>query len=126
MSAKKKFACISCLVVAVVIGFTLQVQGKPALSNVSITDAVEDELQLDQAVPAYEINVAAVDGIVTLSGSVDNLLAKERAARIARTVKGVRAVVNKIQVIPPLLRSDGEIREEVNDALLWDAATESY
>jgi osmotically-inducible protein OsmY len=36
------------------------------------------------------------DGIVTLSGWVDNLLAKERAGQIAESVKGVRAVVNRI------------------------------
>jgi osmotically-inducible protein OsmY len=97
----------------------------PALTDVSITDAVEDELRLDEAVSSGPIDVLTVGGIVTLTGSVDNLLVKERSARIAKTVKGVRAVVNEIQVEPSILRTDRQIREDVEQALLFDPATES-
>jgi osmotically-inducible protein OsmY len=99
---------------------------KPQLTDVSISDAVEDELDMDSAVPLYGIDVVTVDGVVTLSGTVDNILAKDRAARIARMVKGVRAVVNKIEVDPPILRMDWQIREDVKDALVNDPATDSY
>jgi osmotically-inducible protein OsmY len=99
---------------------------KPQLTDVSISDRVEDELLMDSAVPAYRIDVITIDGIVTLSGAVDNILAKERAARIAEIVKGVRAVVNEVRVVPPILRSDREIRNDVEDALLADPATDSY
>jgi osmotically-inducible protein OsmY len=99
---------------------------KHQLTDMSIMDAVEDELFMDIAVPAYRIDVIAIDGIVTLSGSVDNILAKERAVRISRIVKGVRAVVNKIEVAPSILRTDGKIREDVVDSLLADPATDSY
>jgi osmotically-inducible protein OsmY len=124
---RKTVVCIPLCVGVILLGLSaLPAQGKVGLSSLSISDAVEDELQMDQAVPAYNIDVVTNNGIVTLSGSVDDLLAKERAARIAKTVKGVRAVVNQVQVVPSLVRSDAEIREDVNDALLWDAATESY
>jgi len=96
------------------------------LTDANITDAVTDELLTDSAVPSYLIDVATMEGIVTLSGSVDNILAKDRAARIAETVKGVRAVVNKITVEPSILRTDWEIRDDVKDALLSDPATDSY
>lgn len=98
----------------------------PPLTDVSITDAVENELLMDRAVASHLIDVTTIDGIVTLGGSVDNILAKERAERIAGIVKGVRAVVNRIEVDPPILRSDWEIREDVDDALLADPATDSY
>lgn len=98
----------------------------PKLTDMSISDAVEDELLMDSAVPVYHIDVSTTDGVVTLSGSVDNILAKERAARIARTVKGVRAVVNEIEVDPPVLRTDWQIKEDVEDALLEDPATDSF
>ncbi len=96
------------------------------LTDVSISDAVENQLLMDRAVPSHLIDVITVDGIVTLSGSVDNILAKERAAKIARIVKGVRAVVNELEVDPPLLRTDGQISRDVIDALLNDPATDSY
>lgn len=96
------------------------------LTDVSVSDAVEDKLLRDLAVPSYLIDVTTIEGIVTLSGSVDNILAKERAARIARIVKGVRAVVNKIEVTPPILRADWLIREDVEDALRNDPATDLY
>ncbi len=98
----------------------------PQLSDVSITDAVEDELFLDMAVPSHLIDVKTADGIVTLSGSVGNLLAKERAARVARIVKGVRAVVNNIDVDPPVLQMDSQIRADVEEALMEDPATDAY
>ncbi|MGB5987520.1 MAG: BON domain-containing protein [Desulfobacterales bacterium] len=96
------------------------------ITDISISDAVADELLMDSAVPAHRIDVLSVDGIVTLSGSVDNILAKERAARIAGIVKGVRGVINEIQVNPSLLRTDWQVLEDVKDALLLDPATDTY
>jgi osmotically-inducible protein OsmY len=98
----------------------------PELTDMAISDAVEDELFMDKAVPSYRIDVTTVNGIVTLSGSVDNILAKERAARIAQIVKGARSVVNEVEVVPPDLRSDSAIRKDVEEALLKDPATDSY
>jgi osmotically-inducible protein OsmY len=91
-----------------------------------ITSAVEDELLMDKAVRLDGIDVWTREGIVTLSGTVDNILAKGRAERIAETIKGVRAVVNTIRVVPPLARLDWEIRNDVRDALFSDPATDSY
>jgi osmotically-inducible protein OsmY len=87
---------------------------------------VKDEMLLDPGVVPEIIDMETNDGIVVLSGTVDNLLAKKRAERIAGTVKGVRAVVNNLKVIPPLQRSDREIRSDVKETLLQDPATESY
>ncbi|MEJ2638043.1 MAG: BON domain-containing protein [Desulfosarcinaceae bacterium] len=98
----------------------------PRLTDDTISDAVEDELQLDDAVRSNLIDITVSEGIVTLTGSVDNLLAKERAGRIAEEVKGVRAVVNTIRVLPPILRSDKAIQKDVSDALLMDPATDNY
>ena len=118
----------SVLIAVIIMGLTAMpvVASKPQLTDMSITDAVEDELLMDSGVPSHLIDVITIEGIVTLEGSVDNILAKERAARIAGIVKGVRSVVNKIQVNPPILRTDQEILKDVKDALLYDPATESY
>jgi len=101
---------------------------KKPLTDIAITDAVEDEMLFDPGIsPAPDIiDVETKDGIVTLSGTVDNLLAKERAGRIAKTVRGVRAVVNNLEVAPTVRRSDQQIRNDVREAILQDPATESY
>lgn len=99
---------------------------KHQLNDVSITDAVQGELLWDPGVQSSWIDVKTERGVVSLSGTVDNILAKERAARIAGAVKGVRSVVNQIRVVPPVLRSDMEIRNDVKDALVIDPATEAY
>ncbi|MGD9300735.1 MAG: BON domain-containing protein [Desulfobacterales bacterium] len=95
------------------------------LSDTDITKAVENNLREDPAVFANLIDVTTLTGVVTLSGRVPNLLSSERAVRIAESIKGVRAVVNTLQVVPPL-RSDQNIRRDIEDALLADPAADSY
>lgn len=90
-----------------------------------ISNAVDNELMFNTSTPAYLIDVNTHDGIVTLSGSVNNLLAKDRAVKIARTVKGVRAVVNEISVDAPY-RTDETLKTEVKESLMNDPATDSY
>ncbi|MEZ5318533.1 MAG: BON domain-containing protein [Vicinamibacterales bacterium] len=97
-----------------------------AMTNADVLDAVEDELLVDRRVPSRHVTVQFVDGIVTLTGTVDNLVAKERAARIAETVKGVQSVVNRITVQPIETRTGAELRGDVVHALAVDPATESY
>jgi osmotically-inducible protein OsmY len=96
------------------------------MTDQQISDAIEDELLFDRAVPATKIDIAARNGVVTLSGRVSNLMAKRRAARIAETVKGVRSVVNNIDVSPAEDVSDGAIRNDIISALAYDPAADSY
>ncbi len=96
------------------------------LGDEGITMAVENELFYDKAVDQDRIDVVTVDGIVTLSGTTRNILAKERAARLAETVRGVRSVVNRIEVAPPVVRDDVEVLRDIETALLMDPAAESY
>jgi len=99
-------------------------RGRP--SDQRISDHVEDELLFDEGVDSLQIDVDTNQGVLTLSGSVHNILAKERAARIAEGVKGVRAVVNMIEVEPPLERTDHEIESDIGAALTTNPATDSY
>lgn len=95
------------------------------IDDADITRAVRRNLQTDEGVSAHLIDVSTHDGVVELDGSVDNILAEERAVRIARAVKGVRSVVDKVEV-SPVKRSDDEIRRDVLSALAMDPAAESY
>lgn len=91
-----------------------------------IRDAIEDELFLDPALVPDRIDVEVRDGVATLSGTVTNLLARDRAARVASAVRGVEAVVNTVRVDPPMEVTDDEVRRRVTQALLVDPATETY
>jgi len=91
-----------------------------------ITSAIETEFWGDDAVPSHQIDVKTQKGIITFTGSVDNILAKDRALKIAEATVGVRAVVNRITVIPPVTRTDDQIEKAVKNALLEDPATDSY
>ena len=95
------------------------------IKDIDITLAVERQLQKDAGVPAHLIDVRTRDGIVTLSGPVENLLARERAAEISETIKGVRSVINLIDVLT-IIRTDAEIRTDVEHALLDDPATDLF
>jgi osmotically-inducible protein OsmY len=99
---------------------------KRPITDMAISDAVEDELYFDPGVASSQIDVETHNGIVTLKGTVNNILSRDRATRIVETVKGVRAVVNLIKVKPSIFRSDAEIRDDVMDALLFDPAADSY
>ncbi|MDV6034775.1 MAG: BON domain-containing protein, partial [Phycisphaera sp. RhM] len=93
-----------------------------AISAQTVTDAVEDEFLFDTAVPTT-IDVETVEGVVTLSGTVGNMLAKQRAERLAMLVKGVRAVVNRIEVRPSVQIASTSLKTDVTRALALDAAT---
>jgi len=96
------------------------------ISDKSINGAVESEFWSDKAVDANLIDIKTRQGVVTLTGTVNNILARERAERISETIVGVRAVVNRIKVKPGVSRSDAELAKAVNDALLNDPAADSY
>jgi osmotically-inducible protein OsmY len=95
------------------------------LGDKDITSAIENEMLLDEGVSSHLIDVNTTEGIVTLSSSVDNILAKERAVEIAKSLKGVRSVIDKLEV-KPVEQSDYQIRMNVVNALLSDPATDSF
>ena len=94
-------------------------------SDKDIALAVEKHLTVDAATPAHLIDVQVKDGIVTLSGSVANLLIRDRAGELAETIRGVRSVVNTI-MINPVKRPDDAIAKDAKLALAKDSATDLY
>jgi osmotically-inducible protein OsmY len=97
-----------------------------SLNDRTIADKVEDEFGYDQAVDAGALEVTSREGIVTLDGVTHNVLEKERATRIARSVKGVRSVVNNIVVRPLASKTAGRLTQDVSLALAADPATDVY
>lgn len=80
------------------------------------------ELKWEPSVTAAHIGVAAKNGVVTLSGHVENYMTKNAAERAARRVQGVRGVAEEIEVRLPFDdgKTDGEIAAAVLDRLSWN------
>ena len=104
---------------------SLQASDEKGLTDGAITSAVESGFKLDKGILPSDVDVSTSEGIVTLSGSVDNLLAKERAVMAANSIKGVRGVIDTISVTP-VSRTDEDLLKDIQTALKQDPATESY
>ena len=63
-----------------------------------ITSKVKSEMVADKSVKARDISVNTNKGVVTLSGTADSWDESNKAAEIARRVKGVTMVENDIRV----------------------------
>jgi osmotically-inducible protein OsmY len=94
-----------------------------ARADEQIQHDVMEELKWDARVQPNEVGVVVKDGIVTLTGWVDNYAKKWVAERIAHRVRGVRAVANDIEVRLPSSaeRTDADIAAAASHALEWDA-----
>ncbi|MBE1492683.1 BON domain-containing protein [Plantactinospora soyae] len=92
-------------------------------SDEEIQRDVLEELGWEPRVQPNEIGVAVRDGVVTLSGWVDNYAKKWSAERAAHRVNRVRAIANDIEVRLPSSaeRTDPEIAAAADRALEWDA-----
>ena len=63
-----------------------------------VTTKVKAKFAQDDLVKAHEINVDTRDGVVTLTGDVDTMAARQQAVRLARDTEGVTNVVDELRV----------------------------
>lgn len=68
------------------------------MSDAGITSKIKAKFVGDPDVKALDVSVNTEEGVVYLTGRVDNKFQKEEAERIAAETKGVIRVVNHIQV----------------------------
>ena len=71
---------------------------EPAVSDTSIEVDINSKLIDDGDLRSHPLSVKFSGGTVTLSGSLPSEELKTRAEQVAKTVKGVRRVVNNITV----------------------------
>jgi hypothetical protein len=69
-----------------------------APNDSQITSQVQSKFSQDSGLQGKQLSVQSADGVVTLSGTVDNQIERDAAARQAAAVSGVREVVNNLQV----------------------------
>ena len=94
------------------------------MTDSDIQQDVVDELRWEPSLEDDDIAVGVKDGVVTLAGYAKSYLDKWKAERVASRVKGVKAIVNNIEVKLPSSsdRADPDIARAAVDALKWNVA----
>lgn len=82
----------------------------------AVAAALEREKQVN--LHHFPLQLEFADGVLTMHGEVEHIMAKKRALELAAAIPGVTGIVDRVHVVPAELMADGEIRERVCKALL--------
>ena len=90
--------------------------------NEDLQTDVQDAIRWEPLLKTAEISVTAKDGVITLTGIVDSYAKKLEAEEAAKNVKGVKNVIEKIEIQfeGTGKKGDNEISYEVLNALKWN------
>jgi BON domain len=72
-----------------------------APTDAQLASQVQDKFSQDSGLQGKQLSAQAANGVVTLSGTVDNDAQRDAAARYASAMPGVKEVVNNLTVAPP-------------------------
>jgi osmotically-inducible protein OsmY len=100
---------------AVVQNIEVKLPSSSERTDVDIAQSVRDALDFNTLVPADKIKVKVEKGWVTLEGEVEWLYQKEEAYDTASRIKGVKGVINLIELKPHVTPAD--IKERIEQAL---------
>jgi hypothetical protein len=81
---------------AIVLGTGAGCARKP--NDAKISSDVQSKFSQDSGLASKQLKVQAEEGVVTLSGAVDNDAQREAAGRQAASIPGVKTVINNLQV----------------------------
>jgi BON domain len=83
--------------------FALGVACTKAPNDAQIQGDIQGKFSQDSGLQGKQLTIQSANGVVTLSGTVDNDTQRDAASREAATVAGVKQVINNLQVTPPAL-----------------------
>lgn len=66
----------------------------------------------------FPLYLSFVDGILTMEGEVEHIMAKKRALEVAAAVHGITGIVDRVRLVPATRMEDGELRDHVCTVLL--------
>lgn len=97
-------------------------------SDDEIRDDILAEIDFEPRIESTEIGVTVKDGAVTLHGTVHSFLEELAAVKAAKRVKGVHAVVEKIEIKFPAdtTISDADIAERIAHLCEWSTIFRKY
>jgi osmotically-inducible protein OsmY len=103
---------------------SLEVQGPAIRTDADIAHTVRSALEWDVFVPHQRIRTTVSQGVVTLEGTADYWSEREDAQRAIRNLEGVRGIINRIEVKPPVVPTD-RLRHAIEAALERHAEREA-
>lgn len=112
--------------VASMTGIPVKADTAEAPSDDQIAIAVSEALERDEVVPHENLTVVVTDGVVSVGGNVDTLLAEQRTLELVGAVRGVNSYYDSISVVPDMSYSDELIRANIVRGLATNGATDSY
>src|SRR5208283_3419602 len=93
---KRTTLFVSSFLFAVMLSFGSVCARKP--DDAKISNDIQAKFSQDSGLSTKQLTVQSADGVVTLSGNVDNNAQREAASRQAASTPGVKEVVNNLQV----------------------------
>lgn len=79
---------------------------KKGPDDAAITTAVKAKIAANSPALANAVAVTTMEGVVTLTGAVDSDAIKARVEQDAKSVEGVKSVLNNLIVKPPIVFSE--------------------
>jgi hypothetical protein len=92
----KTKSLLSSFVIAIVLAAGLGCAKK--LDDAKMSSDIQSKFSLDSGLSTKQLTVQANNGVVTLSGTVDNDAQRDAAGRQAASIPGVKTVINNLQI----------------------------
>lgn len=91
-----------------------------SLGDIAITARIETIFLMNGDLNPFKINTSTTDGVVTLTGVVQDNVDKDLAGKLAKTVHGVKEVHNELTIQRDIqaVKEHTDWRQEVDDAAL--------
>ena len=85
-----------------------------------VVNAVAAALEREKGVNlhSFPLRLEFEDGVLTMEGDLEHIMAKKRTLEAAAAVPGVVRIVDRLRLVPAEQMQDGEIRDHVCNALL--------
>ena len=93
---KRKSLSVSSFALASIL--LLSVGCMKRLDDAKMSSDIQNKFSQDSGLANKQLTVQANDGVVTLSGSVENASQRDAAGRQAASVSGVKTVINNLQI----------------------------
>lgn len=91
---KRNSRSVPLFVLAIILGLGVGCAKKP--DDAKISSDIQSKFSQDSGLSTKQLTVQSANGVVTLSGTVDNDVQRDAAARQAASVAGVKEVVNNL------------------------------
>jgi hypothetical protein len=111
---KRTSISLSLCVLAVILSLGVGCASKP--DDAKVSSDIQSKFSQDSGLASKQLTVQASNGVVTLSGTVDNDAQRDAASKQAASVPGVKQVINNLQVGTAMASSAPPIAAEAGPA----------